>query len=168
GSNAAPASASRSSLAHERGATTMSVATSMCSSWVVGRCQRCSPRSRHWRRSSAASSIPSFGPKMTFADRSKNARLFWRPSARNQRSGSWEMKMSSNAELASWLDHHRDVLRPISRDPRDIECKLALAEHNLERAARVLTAGDPDFALVAAESAMVNAADAVLSSHGFR
>ena len=76
--------------------------------------------------------------------------------------------MSSNVELARWRDHHRDVVRPISRDQRDIERKLALAERNLERAARVLAAGDPDFALVAAESAMVNAADAVLSSHGFR
>ena len=76
--------------------------------------------------------------------------------------------MSSNAELASWLDHHREVVRRIGRDPLDIERKLALAERNLERAARVLAAGDPDFALVAAESAMVNAADAVLSSHGFR
>ena len=76
--------------------------------------------------------------------------------------------MSSNAELASWLDRHREVVRRISRDPRDVEDKLALAERNLERATRVLAAGDPDFALVAAESAMVNAADAVLSSHGFR
>ena len=76
--------------------------------------------------------------------------------------------MSSNAELASWLDRHREVVRRISRDPRDVEGKLALAERNLERATRVLAAGDPDFALVAAESAMVNAADAVLSSHGFR
>lgn len=70
--------------------------------------------------------------------------------------------------LASWLDRHRKIVRQISRDPLDVERKLALAERNLERAARVLAAGDPDFALVAAESAMVNTADAVLSSHGFR
>ncbi len=76
--------------------------------------------------------------------------------------------MSSNDELASWLGRHREVVRKISRDPRDGERKLALAERNLERAERALAAGDPDFALVGAKSAMVNAADAVLSSRGFR
>src|SRR2546425_11836467 len=146
-----------------------SAATSTCSSWVVvPTCPRSSQRFRHWRQSSAASSTPSFGPKATFAGRSNGARLSWRPSARNQRSGSWETKMNSTAELASWLDHHREVVRRISRDPRDIERKLALAGRNLDRAARVLAAGDPDFALVAAESAMVNAADAVLSRQNVR
>jgi HEPN domain-containing protein len=76
--------------------------------------------------------------------------------------------MSSTDELASWLERHSETVRRISRDPLDAERKLALAERNLERAQRLLAAGDPDFALVAAESAMVNAADAVLSTHGFR
>lgn len=76
--------------------------------------------------------------------------------------------MSSNDELANWLERHGETVRRISRDPLDAERKLALAERNVERAQRLLAAGDPDFALVAAESAMVNAADAVLSTHGFR
>ena len=76
--------------------------------------------------------------------------------------------MSSTDELASWLERHSETVRRISRDPLDAERKLALAEQNLERAQRLLAAGDPDFALVAAESAMVNAADAVLSTYGFR
>lgn len=76
--------------------------------------------------------------------------------------------MSSHDELASWLERHSETVRRISRDPLDAERKLALAERNLERAQRLLASGDPDFALVAAESAMVNAADAVLSNHGFR
>ena len=76
--------------------------------------------------------------------------------------------MSSNDELANWLERHSETVRRISRDPLDAERKLALAERNLERARRLLAAGDPDFAIVAAESAMVNAADAALSSHGFR
>lgn len=76
--------------------------------------------------------------------------------------------MSSNDELASWLERHGELVRRIKRDPRDAQRKLVLAERNLERAERALAAGDPDFALVGAESAMVNAADAVLSSRGFR
>ena len=76
--------------------------------------------------------------------------------------------MTSTDELASWLERHSEIVRRISRDPLDAERKIALAERNLERAQRVLSAGDPDFAVVAAESAMVNAADAVLSTHGFR
>jgi hypothetical protein len=76
--------------------------------------------------------------------------------------------MSSTDELASWLGRNSEIVRRISRDPLDAQRKLALAERNLERAQRVLTAGDPDFAVVAAESAMVNAADAVLSTHGLR
>jgi len=76
--------------------------------------------------------------------------------------------MSSTDELASWLERHSEIVRRISRDPLDAQRKLALAERNLERAQRLLAAGDPDFAVVAAESAMVNAADAVLSRHGFR
>ena len=76
--------------------------------------------------------------------------------------------MSSTDELASWLERHSEIVRRISRDPLDAQRKLALAERNLERAQRILTAGDPDFAIAAAESALVNAADAVLSSHGLR
>jgi len=76
--------------------------------------------------------------------------------------------MSSTNELASWLERHSETVRRISRDPLDAERKLALAERNLDRAPRLLAGGDPDFALVAAESAMVNAADAVLSTHSFR
>lgn len=76
--------------------------------------------------------------------------------------------MTSNDELASWLERHSEIVRRITRDPLDAQRKLVLAERNLERAQRALAAGDPDFAVVAAESAMVNAADAVLSSLGFR
>jgi len=76
--------------------------------------------------------------------------------------------MSSTDELASWLERNSEIVRRITRDPLDAQRKLALAERNLERAQGVLTGGDPDFAVVAAESAMVNAADAVLSTHGLR
>lgn len=45
---------------------------------------------------------------------------------------------------------------------------MALAQVNLERAARDLDQNDPDRALIAAETAIVNAADAVLALAGYR
>lgn len=75
--------------------------------------------------------------------------------------------MSSTRERAAWLDRHRDVVREIRPDRADAEAKLRLAQRNLERA-RANAEGDADLALVAAESALVNVADAVLAAEGFR
>ncbi len=75
--------------------------------------------------------------------------------------------MSSTDERAKWLEHHRDVVREIRPDRADADAKLRLAQRNLERA-RLNAEGDPDLALVAAESALVNVADAVLAAEGFR
>ena len=75
--------------------------------------------------------------------------------------------MSSTSERAKWLDQHREVVREIRPDRADAEAKLRLAQRNLERA-RANAEADPDLALVAAESALVNVADAVLSAEGFR
>jgi hypothetical protein len=65
------------------------------------------------------------------------------------------MRMSSTSARAKWLDHHREVVREIRPDRDDADAKLRLAQRNLERA-RVNAEGDPDPALVAAESALVN------------
>lgn len=75
--------------------------------------------------------------------------------------------MNSKPELAKWLDRHRELVRQIDPDPADARAKLLLAGRNLERA-QTHGVADPDFALVAAESALVNIADAVLARHGFR
>ncbi len=75
--------------------------------------------------------------------------------------------MSSTDERAKWLERHREVVREIRPDQSDADAKLRLAERNLERA-RSHAEGDPDLALVAAESALVNLADAVLAAEGFR
>lgn len=75
--------------------------------------------------------------------------------------------MSSTRERATWLERHREVVREIRPDQADAHAKLQLAERNLERA-RSHAEGDPDLALVAAESALVNLADAVLAAEGFR
>jgi len=77
------------------------------------------------------------------------------------------MKMSSTGERAKWLERHRELVREIRPDRADAEAKLRLAERNLERA-RLNAEGDPDLALVAAESALVNVADAVLATEGLR
>ena len=75
--------------------------------------------------------------------------------------------MSSTRERANWLERHREVVREIRPDQADAEAKVRLAERNLERA-RSHAEVDPDLALVAAESALVNLADAILADDGFR
>src|SRR5213594_2604591 len=70
------------------------------------------------------------------------------------------MRMSSTRERANWLERHREVVREIRPDQADAEAKVRLAERNLERA-RSHAEVDPDLALVAAESALVNLADAI-------
>jgi len=75
--------------------------------------------------------------------------------------------MSSTHARAKWLELHRDVVREIRPDQADIQAQLRLAQRNLERA-RSHAETDPDLALVAAESALVNLADAVLAAEGLR
>ena len=77
------------------------------------------------------------------------------------------MKMSSTGERAKWLERHRELVRERPPDRADADAKLRLAERNLERA-RSNAEGDPDLALVVAESALVNVADAVLAAEGLR
>jgi hypothetical protein len=75
--------------------------------------------------------------------------------------------MSSTGERAKWLERHRELVREIRPDRADADAKLRLAERNRERA-QSNAEGDPDLALVAAESALVNVADAVLAVEGLR
>ena len=75
--------------------------------------------------------------------------------------------MRSTRERAKWLERHRELVRETRPDRPDAEAKLRLAARNLERA-RLNAEGDPDLALVAAESALVNVADAVLAAEGLR
>lgn len=75
--------------------------------------------------------------------------------------------MSSRAEFKAWLDRHRELVRETRPDPADAKAKLVRAERNLDRA-RSHAVADPDFALVAAASALLNLADSVRAAHGFR
>lgn len=76
--------------------------------------------------------------------------------------------MSSNDDLATWEAKHAELIRKRELDRSDAQAKLALARKNVDRARASLKADDPDQALVSAETAMVNAADAVLALAGYR
>ncbi len=73
--------------------------------------------------------------------------------------------MKSKKDL--WLEQFADVIQTGRVGKSDARMKLALAERNLERAARNLE-DDPDLALISAETAIVNAADALLARDGYR
>lgn len=72
--------------------------------------------------------------------------------------------------LQSWLERHKGLVQERKVSLADAEAKVRLAERNAERARRNLAEDDrdPDQALVNAETAIVNAADAVLARDGYR
>jgi HEPN domain-containing protein len=55
----------------------------------------------------------------------------------------------------------------VAADPDASRRRLELAEVNIARATREQAAGDPDAALIFAEQALINAADALLARDGF-
>jgi len=59
-------------------------------------------------------------------------------------------------------------VQQLTPQPGEPAEKLELARRNLGRAERALADADPDQALISAEAAMVNAADAILARHGVR
>lgn len=76
--------------------------------------------------------------------------------------------MSSNAAFAAWQKTYADLLQTGKVGKADARNKLALGRKNVQRARVSLASNDPDQALVNAETAMVNAADAVLAINGYR
>lgn len=76
--------------------------------------------------------------------------------------------MSSAGRSRLWAEKHADVVQRLDAGPAERGKKLALARRNLDRALAALKDGDPDQAVISAETAMVNAADAVIASGGFR
>ncbi len=73
--------------------------------------------------------------------------------------------MKSKKDL--WLEQFAEVIQVGRVGKDDARNKLALAEKNLARAERNLE-DDPDLALMSSETAIVNAADAVLARDGYR
>lgn len=83
----------------------------------------------------------------------------------DRRFGSWETSVGS---IEDWERQFGDVLQRVDPDLMSAMNKLDLGERNVVRARRDLDADDPDSALIHAENAMVNAADAVLARDGYR
>lgn len=76
--------------------------------------------------------------------------------------------MSSSDASLRWAAKYVDIVQRIALRPEEGASKLALSRRNLDRARTALHAGDLDQAVICAETAMVNAADAVIASAGYR
>lgn len=76
--------------------------------------------------------------------------------------------MRSSDAFEVWKRKHQDLVQELRPQPGAPAEKLALARRNHLRAERALADADPDQALISAEAALVNAADAILARHGLR
>ncbi len=76
--------------------------------------------------------------------------------------------MPSSENFAKWQKAYEEVVQKGRFGKADAQRRLDLAARNMARARRSFDADDPDQALVHAEAAMVNAADAVLALGGYR
>lgn len=76
--------------------------------------------------------------------------------------------MSSTDDLRVWAAKYADLVQALHAGAREPQKKLVLAERNLERARAALASGDPDQAVISAETAIVNAADAMIALGGHR
>jgi len=75
--------------------------------------------------------------------------------------------MTSKESLDDWKKVYADVVQEGKLGSGDAAKKIRLAERNVARAKKN-PADDPDEALINAETAIVNSADAVLAAAGFR
>ncbi len=75
--------------------------------------------------------------------------------------------MDSNDAFATWEQRHPDVVQRLPERYGEVARKLGLAGKNVTRAKRELPI-DPDLAVVAAEAALVAAADAIIRRAGYR
>lgn len=76
--------------------------------------------------------------------------------------------MSSNDDVVAWQQRWVGVVEPVLASPDAARERARLGHRNVQRARAALDAGDPDQALVNAETALVNVADAVMQRDGFR
>ena len=75
---------------------------------------------------------------------------------------------SKRPSTRAWESEWADVLQRIDADRDAALQRLELARRHLARARHWIDESDPDGALVEAETALVNAADAVLQRDGYR
>lgn len=76
--------------------------------------------------------------------------------------------MSSNDDVVAWQQRWVGIVEPVQASPDAARERARLGQRNVQRARAALDAGDPDQALVNAETALVNVADAVMQRDGFR
>lgn len=76
--------------------------------------------------------------------------------------------MSSDADVIAWEQRWTGIAERIQASRDAARQRARLGERNVQRAKAALAAGDPDQALVNAETAFVNVADAVMQRDGFR
>ncbi len=74
--------------------------------------------------------------------------------------------MSSNDSVARWERQWAHLIARIPPNHAAARSRLLLAETNVQRAKREV-ADDPDAALIIAEQALINAADAFLARDGY-
>ncbi len=77
--------------------------------------------------------------------------------------------MSSNDSVLQWEQRWAEpkLVRRVRPDEAGARRRLELAELNVARAKREQAAGDADAALIFAEQALINAADALLARDGY-
>lgn len=75
--------------------------------------------------------------------------------------GSWEIDLSSN-EVDSWLSRWHDVATRVRANEALARDLVKAARVNVRRAQRALKDGDLDAAVIWAEAAVLNGADAVM------
>ncbi len=83
-------------------------------------------------------------------------------------SGCWGMTTSSSGSVDRWVRGWSHLIVRVPPDPAAAGRRLVLAETNVRRAKLEHAAGDDDAALIFAEQALINAADALLSRDGYR
>jgi hypothetical protein len=76
--------------------------------------------------------------------------------------------MSLNADVIAWEQRWTGIVERVQASPDAARERVRLGERNVRRARAALAAGDPDQALVNAETAFVNVADALMQRDGFR
>lgn len=76
--------------------------------------------------------------------------------------------MSSNGGVVAWEQRWSGIVERMHASTEAARERIRLGERNVRRASAALSAGDPDQALVNAETALVNVADALMQRDGFR
>lgn len=76
--------------------------------------------------------------------------------------------MSSNDDVVAWEQRWVGIVERVQASPDAARERARLGRRNVQRARAALDVTDPDQALVNAETALVNVADAVMQRDGFR